>query len=87
MHWHYYNCKPWPDPATPWDRHKSFLADLSSEQYDLVMETMTDLRVQKQLKVWRRFKEENGYGRPPSTIPSINLLVKWEKMLIHIAFV
>lgn len=51
------------------------------------METMTDLRVQKQLKVWRRFKEENGYGRPPSTIPSINLLVKWEKMLIHIAFV
>ncbi|KAJ6441323.1 endo-polygalacturonase PG1 [Purpureocillium lavendulum] len=67
MHWHYYNCKPWPDPSEPWCRHKSFLADLSSEQYDLVMETMTDPRVQRQLEVWKRYKLENGYVDPPES--------------------
>ncbi|PHH83757.1 hypothetical protein CDD83_2932 [Cordyceps sp. RAO-2017] len=61
MHWHYYNCKGWPDPAEPWSRHKTFLSDLTSEQYDLVMETMTDPRVQRQLSVWRRYKEDNGF--------------------------
>lgn len=62
MHWHYYNCKPWPNPAEPWNRHTAFMADLSPEQHELVMDTLTDARVQKQLSVWARQKGENGFG-------------------------
>ncbi|KAM4064494.1 hypothetical protein HRG_005140 [Hirsutella rhossiliensis] len=62
MHWHYYNCKPWPNPAEPWNRHTAFMADLSPEQHELVMDTLTDARVQKQLSVWKRYKEENGFA-------------------------
>lgn len=62
MHWHYYNCKPWPNPAAPWNRHTAFMADLSPEQHELVMDTLIDPRVQKQLSVWKRYKEENGLG-------------------------
>ncbi|RDA89981.1 hypothetical protein CP533_0854, partial [Ophiocordyceps camponoti-saundersi (nom. inval.)] len=60
MHWHYYNCKPWPDSSEPWNRHTHFMSDLSSVQYDLVMETLADTHVQKQLAVWSKYKLENG---------------------------
>ncbi|RDA88880.1 hypothetical protein CP532_5410 [Ophiocordyceps camponoti-leonardi (nom. inval.)] len=60
MHWHYYNCKPWPNPSDPWSRHTHFMSDLSSVQYDLVMETLADRHVQKQLGVWTKYKQENG---------------------------
>jgi len=73
MHWHYYNCKPWPNPNEPWHRHRSFLAELSSVQYDLVMETMTDPRVQRQLDVWKRYKLENGRGKSDATLSSAAL--------------
>lgn len=62
VHWHYYNCHPWPKADAPWERHKHFMSELSSEQHDLVMETMTDTRIQKQLSVWKRYREENGFG-------------------------
>ncbi|KJZ77239.1 hypothetical protein HIM_03560 [Hirsutella minnesotensis 3608] len=55
MHWHYYNCRPWPDPREPWTRHRHFTADLTSEQHELVMETLTDPRLQRQLGVWKRY--------------------------------
>lgn len=61
VHWHYYNCHPWPKADAPWERHKHFMSELSSEQHDLVMETMTDTRIQKQLSVWKRYREENGF--------------------------
>ncbi|KAG8405140.1 hypothetical protein J3458_021820 [Metarhizium acridum] len=60
VHWHYYNCHPWPKPDDPWERHKHFMSELTSEQYDLVMDTMTDRRVQKQLAAWAKCRQENG---------------------------
>ncbi|ODA79066.1 hypothetical protein RJ55_04657 [Drechmeria coniospora] len=60
LHWHYYNCRAWPNPLEPWHRHKSFLSELSPEQHDLVMETMTDARVQRQLAIWKHYKDNNG---------------------------
>ncbi|TWU77659.1 hypothetical protein ED733_008160 [Metarhizium rileyi] len=65
VHWHYYNCHPWPDPEGPWQRHKHFMSELTSEQYDLVMDTMTDRRVQKQLAVWANYKEGNAMKDTP----------------------
>ncbi|PFH56948.1 hypothetical protein XA68_15738 [Ophiocordyceps unilateralis] len=59
MHWHYYNCKPWPDPLEPWNRHTHLMAELPSDQYDLVMETRADHHVKRQLDIWSRYKD-NG---------------------------
>ncbi|UNI17769.1 hypothetical protein JDV02_004089 [Purpureocillium takamizusanense] len=74
-HWHYYNCRGWPNPNEPWDRHQSFLAELSSTQYDLVMETMADPRIQRQLDVWKRYKLENGHvERPESQVTAAQTL-------------
>ncbi|PHH67739.1 hypothetical protein CDD80_562 [Ophiocordyceps camponoti-rufipedis] len=76
MHWHYYNCKAWPNPDDPFNRHKTLLSELTSDQYDLVMETMYDERVRKELGTWRRYKDENGalepstaMGRDPEATP------------------
>ncbi|KAK2601607.1 hypothetical protein QQS21_004842 [Conoideocrella luteorostrata] len=63
VHWHYYNCHPWPDPQSPWERHKHFMGELSSEQYDLVMETLMDIRVRRHLFFWRKYKDNNGVGK------------------------
>lgn len=74
MHWHYYNCRPWPNPSEPWNRHTTFLGELSAEHYDLVMETMADPRVQRQLGVWKRHRLENGFGElppPPLVLPAM----------------
>jgi hypothetical protein len=62
VHWHYYNCHPWPNPEEPWERPRHFMSELTSEQHELVMETLTDRRIQKQLAVWKRYKEHNGMG-------------------------
>ncbi|KAF7563603.1 hypothetical protein G7046_g507 [Stylonectria norvegica] len=59
-HWHYYNWEAWPDPESPYDRHKTHLRHLPPEQYALIMETMTDPEVARQLSVWERYKQENG---------------------------
>lgn len=63
-HWHYYNRNTWPDPAKPWERQKHPSSALTSEQYDLIMETQTDPKVQRQLAFWTRYKENNGSGMP-----------------------
>ncbi|KAG6010379.1 hypothetical protein E4U21_006943 [Claviceps maximensis] len=63
VHWHYYNCHSWPNPDAPWERHKHFMSELSSEQHDLVMETLTDSRIQRQLAIWKRYKEHNGTSK------------------------
>lgn len=63
MHWHYYNCKGWPELAHPDTRRKTMLADLTTEQYNSVMDTMTCPDVQRQLDFWGRYKQENGNGK------------------------
>ncbi|KAG6040577.1 hypothetical protein E4U41_000085 [Claviceps citrina] len=70
IHWQYYNCHAWPDPDAPWERHKHFMAELTSEQHDLVMETLTDPRIQKQLAVWKRYKEQNGTIEKQNSSPT-----------------
>lgn len=41
------------------------MAELTSEQHDLVMEARTDPRIQKQLAFWTRYKEGNGVSTSP----------------------
>ncbi|KAF4589149.1 tetratricopeptide repeat domain containing protein [Ophiocordyceps camponoti-floridani] len=67
MHWHYYNCKAWPDPNDPFSRHKTLLSELTSAQYDLVMQTMSNERIQKELAIWQRYKDQNGALEPIDT--------------------
>ncbi|KID91687.1 tetratricopeptide repeat domain containing protein [Metarhizium guizhouense ARSEF 977] len=69
VHWHYYNCHPWPKPDDPWERHNHFMSELTSEQHDLVMDTMTDRRVQKQLAAWAKCRQENGMMEKPPMPP------------------
>ncbi|KAG5984059.1 hypothetical protein E4U55_006194 [Claviceps digitariae] len=59
IHWHYYNCRGWPNPNAPWERHQHFMSELTSEQFDLVMQTLTDSRIQRQLETWRRQRERS----------------------------
>lgn len=63
MHWHYYNCRPYPNPDKPEDQKQSFLADLSTEQYEMVMDTMTQKEVQQHLAAFERCKTENGASK------------------------
>ncbi|KAG6012520.1 hypothetical protein E4U54_007490 [Claviceps lovelessii] len=69
VHWHYYNCHPWPRPDNPWNRHKHFMGELTSEQHDLVMTTMTDSRIQKQLGIWKRYRDTGAIEIVPSSEP------------------
>lgn len=50
------------------------MSELTSEQHDLVMETLTDRRVQKQLAAWKRYKEHNGISecRQQSSCANVN---------------
>ncbi|KHN97280.1 uncharacterized protein MAM_04877 [Metarhizium album ARSEF 1941] len=67
--WHYYNCYPWGKPDDPWERHKHFMSELTAEQHDLVMDTLTDRRVQKHLAVSARYRQENGVREKPVMPP------------------
>ncbi|KAL7941349.1 hypothetical protein V8C42DRAFT_355650 [Trichoderma barbatum] len=67
QHWHYYNCKPWPKPTEAADRFSTHLADIDPEEYDMIMQALTDPAVQRQLDVWRRYKTENGYINKPAS--------------------
>lgn len=60
MHWHYYNCHPFPHPDDVEGQKDSMLSELTPDQYELVMETMHHAEVQKQLKFWQVYKEDNG---------------------------
>ncbi|KAL7931300.1 hypothetical protein V8C35DRAFT_310034 [Trichoderma chlorosporum] len=66
QHWHYYNAKSWPKPSEAGDRFKTHLADVDADEYDLMMQALTDPAVQKQLDIWRRFKAENGQMSQPA---------------------
>lgn len=66
MHWHYYNCHPYPDPDKPHDKEKSFLADLTPMQYTLVMDTIRRPEIQRHLEIFRKEREGNGEIDPPS---------------------
>ncbi|KAF4464901.1 hypothetical protein FALBO_8256 [Fusarium albosuccineum] len=58
-HWHYYNAEGWPSSK---DKDPMHLGHLAPEQYVLVMQTLRDPEVKKQLSVWKQFKENNGKG-------------------------
>lgn len=66
MHWHYYNCHPYPDPDKPDDKQNSFLADLTPMQYTLVMDTIRRPEIQRHLEIFRKEREGNGEVDPPS---------------------
>jgi hypothetical protein len=68
VHWHYYNCHPWPNPEEPWERHRHFMSELTSEQHDLVMDTLTDPRIQKQLARWKQYRDGNGMRKWPDNV-------------------
>lgn len=62
MYWHYYKHRTWPDPSLPNKRHEGPLSMLTPEQYDLVMETLEDQQIERQLSVWKLRKEQNNVG-------------------------
>lgn len=62
-HWHYYNTDGWPGVISNPDRYRTSLAHLSSYQHGLVMDAYEDPMVQKQLGVWKMYKENNGCGK------------------------
>ncbi|PNP56239.1 hypothetical protein THARTR1_03764 [Trichoderma harzianum] len=66
QHWHYYNAKGWPKPSQVSDRFSTHLAHLEAPEYNIVMQALTDPAVQKQLDVWRRYKENNGQVDQPA---------------------
>ncbi|KAL6856326.1 hypothetical protein J3F83DRAFT_448867 [Trichoderma novae-zelandiae] len=66
QHWHYFNCKSWPPAVESAERFKGPLSDLSSTEFDLLMQAWTDRAVQGQLGVWRRYKAENGHVSKPA---------------------
>ncbi|PHH68501.1 hypothetical protein CDD82_509 [Ophiocordyceps australis] len=58
MHWHYYNCKPWPDASKPAQRRQyPFLSDV---QCQLIRDTIANPDIQHQLSIWKCYKEDNG---------------------------
>ncbi|KAL6900499.1 hypothetical protein GGI43DRAFT_422993 [Trichoderma evansii] len=59
-HWHYYNTDGWPGVISNPDRHRTSLAHLPSYQHALVMDAYEDPMVQRQLGVWKMYKENNG---------------------------
>ena len=59
-HWHYYHCRPYPDPQQPGSQAKSSLSGLPTTQYELVMQTLTSVQVQRHLAIFNRYKNENG---------------------------
>ncbi|CAG9993875.1 unnamed protein product [Clonostachys byssicola] len=65
MFWHYYNCRPMPTSVDAAAHHTSFLSELTVEQYNLVMWTMTNPGVQEQLSMWRTYRTENGFIPEP----------------------
>ncbi|KAM5356615.1 hypothetical protein ACJ41O_003261 [Fusarium nematophilum] len=65
MHWHYYNCRPWPKSPDPDLQHRTHLRLLEPKQYALVMKTREDPGIQRQLSVWERAKGDNGKGAQP----------------------
>lgn len=67
MHWHYYNCRPYPDPDKPQEKQKSFLADLEPMQYNLVMETIRRPEIQRHLEIFKNERENNGEVSSPSS--------------------
>ncbi|KAG5919132.1 hypothetical protein E4U42_006603 [Claviceps africana] len=51
-------------------KYRHFMSELTSEQHDLVMQTLTDSRIQNQLAIWKRYKEQNGMiERQPLSSP------------------
>jgi hypothetical protein len=71
MHWHYYNCRPYPQPDRPGEQKQSFLADLTDEQYKLVMDTMGQKEVQRHLDAFERYKNDNGASETTTTTTSM----------------
>ncbi|PHH63196.1 hypothetical protein CDD81_6247 [Ophiocordyceps australis] len=70
MHWHYYNCKPWPDASKPAQRRQyPFLSDV---QCQLIRDTIADADIQQQLSVWKQYKENNGHIEKPLIPPAEN---------------
>jgi hypothetical protein len=63
QYWHYYNTQKWSDPLRPQERHKSGMAMLTPEQYQLVAETQRDPDIQKQLN-YRKILKQNNYKIP-----------------------
>lgn len=59
-HWHYYNPDGWPGVISNPDRHRTSLAHLPSSQHALVLDTYEDPMVQRQLGVWKMYRENNG---------------------------
>lgn len=52
-----------PASADAAAHHTSFLSELTVEQYNLVMWTMTNSDVQEQLSMWRTYRTENGFSK------------------------
>lgn len=65
MHWHYYNCRPYPNPEKPQEKQNSFLADLTPMQYNLVMDTIQRPEIQRHLEIFRKERENNGEVASP----------------------
>jgi hypothetical protein len=53
-HWHYFQCKPLPDPSIPWSRSASMLTDLPPVYYNIIIQALMEPRVQQQLERWKR---------------------------------
>ncbi|KFA69180.1 hypothetical protein S40285_00095 [Stachybotrys chlorohalonatus IBT 40285] len=53
-HWHYFQCKPLPDPSIPWSRSASMLTDLPPVYYNIIIKALMEPRVQQQLERWKR---------------------------------
>ncbi|KAH6603167.1 hypothetical protein Trco_007942 [Trichoderma cornu-damae] len=66
QHWHYFNWGSWPSPADPFGRHKTQMGNTPAVDYHVAVEAYADASVQRQLNVWRRYKEGNGRVDKPT---------------------